>query len=150
MTTTTNGHRFGYQSGLFESPGQNSAAILNFFAFHVYFVFSDMNVYSKYQGAYTFLSKTDTLGTRCLLVHKNKHRLRQACSAANRVAGYQYIYTYIPVYIYSKMQIMSNNNYYTLSVLAGSITLPFLLFPLGHLKCHSSVGQCCVIKSRPH
>ena len=47
-----NGHRFGHQSGIYiyESSAQNPAAILNVFAFHVavYFVFSGINIHSKY------------------------------------------------------------------------------------------------------
>ena len=39
---TNIGHRFGHQSGLYESSGQNSAAILIAYSFRVYFVFSNI------------------------------------------------------------------------------------------------------------
>ena len=43
------GHRFGYQSGLYESSRLDSATILNAFVFRAYFVFAQIEVRCKHK-----------------------------------------------------------------------------------------------------
>ena len=87
---TNIGHRFGHQSGVYKSSGQNSAAISIAYSFRVSLVFSKICINSKHQSKYIFLSKTDMFEKGASLFKKEK-RLRQACSAVNRAWGYQFI-----------------------------------------------------------
>ena len=88
---TNIGHRFGHQSGLYESSAQNSAAILIAYSFRVYLLFSKICINCKYhKKKHGFVKKRTCLEKRCRFKTKKK-RLRQACSAVNRAWGYQYI-----------------------------------------------------------
>ena len=84
------GHRLGHQSGLYESPRQNPAAILNGLACRVY---QQICTNSKYKHTYMFcfINSTSTIETGVSFLSTTNKHLRQACSAINRVWWYQYI-----------------------------------------------------------
>ena len=81
---TNIGLRFGHQSGLYESSGQNSAAILIAYSFRVYSVFSKICMNSTYPQKYRFFVENGHVWKK---VHRLKNKLRQACSAINSVWG---------------------------------------------------------------
>ena len=108
-------HRFGHQSGLYESSGRQSSIFRNCVAFRVYLMISKIWILIEYDYEYRCSSKADICFETIHVVKETTANLfshKQGWGISKHI----------------KMQlILIHDNYYTLLVLGGSIIFPLLL-----------------------